>query len=174
MFNLKDYNLNEKVETYLKSIARPIDEKKLERWLKEKNVAFKSNPTAYAMKVLPSVIESGVLDAIEYIPASQPLFNAMREKGVVVKQDDCMYIDLLLTELAKRASEKEITDWCSSCLKYIISKNEKPTSKHFIDVFKKSKAINALGIDWEELQKRYADKNAEWEATMLALEMEGR
>ena len=181
MFNLKDYNLNDKAVELFNTLTNnglDIDTDKLASWLKEKGVAFKQSPTGWFLKVFPNEYKNGTFNNIEYIPASQPLFNAMRERGIVVKQNDCLYIDLLLTKicakLPKDEAQEQIRNWLMDAINFLIDKVEKPTSSHLISVFKRSKAIKELNIDWKALEKEYEEELANCEAMMLAIQMEGK
>ena len=177
MFNLKNYNLNDTVIEWVQAQVKgngDFDESKFEEWLKEKNVAFKSNPSAWLKTVFPKELEKGTFNRVTYVPATVPLFNAMRDKGIIVKQTDCLYIDLLLTKISKalgKSKSKEqvadkIGEWCKGSIEYITTKIEKPTSSDFINVFKKSKAVAQLKIDWVALQQEADKENKEWDELM--------
>lgn len=181
MFNLKDYNLNETVIAWVNTLTKDnqdFDEGRFEEWLKEKNVAFKSNPSGWLKVVFPKELEKGTFNRIVYIPATTPIFNAMRERNIIVKTTDTMYIDLMLQAICsklgrtlnKEKTEEKISEWIKGSIDYILKKIEKPSTTEFIAVFKKSKSVQALNIDWEAIDKEAKELNAKWDSTMKELE----
>lgn len=181
MFNLKNYNLNDPTITWLQTLIKDnddFDENRFEEWLKEKNVAFKSSPSAWLKTVFPKELERGTFNRIVYVPATQIFFNAMREKGVLMKQDDCMYIDIMLTTvckvLSRSKSEGQVQDtinkWCNDCIDYIVKKVSKPSSADFINVFKQARSIKALNLDWNKIDAESKEHNEHWDKLMKEIE----
>ena len=176
--NLKDYNLTERAREYIEQIIKDdedFNETRFENWLKERNVAFKDNPTAYVIKCFKPVYEKGCFSRIEYIPATQTLFNEFRSQGIVINYGEDMYIDIMLTHLRKKeiVNDKELIEMCDKAIKYIKEKNEKPNTKHFIDVFKNSKKLKGK-VDWEEVNDKTTRAMKQWEEIMEELYIYGK
>ena len=172
------YKLDSRViEHILDSVENNTEfsEERFEKWLKEKNVAFKSNPSAYVYKYFDVLLEKGIFSRIEYVPNTTSLFNGMREKGIKVIPNDTMYIDIFFNYLLNKGivEEAELIELCDKAINYLKLHYPNPTTTQFIDIFKKSKKLSKKTIDYEAIQKETDEANASWDATLLAIQMEG-
>ena len=174
---LKDtYKLDDRVIDHIHELTandQEFSDTRFEKWLKEKNVAFKSNPSAYVYKYFATLYQSGLFSRVEYVPNIQTLFNNMRSKGILVKQDDCLYIDILFQYLVAGNffEEAEIIELSNKAIDYLKLHYPYPTSTQYIDVFKKSRKLKSKNIDYELIEKKYQDENAKWDGILDELKI---
>ena len=139
------YKLNQNTIEYLLQLVNAnkelFSEEKFRNWYWENNIEFKSNPDKYLKAIFEKELKDGRFKPDQLVPNCLPLFNAMRQANIEVNHNDTLYISVMEKHLLQEGqiTIEELRELNHTILNYIVGKYEKPTSKHFIEMFKKSK-----------------------------------
>lgn len=166
-------NIDTVIDSILINVKEELDINKFKDWCMLVDFNSKTNPISYFRKVFLMEYKRGRFvkeeesieqPKIEYSPSIQPLFNAMREKGIVVKQEDTIFIDILMRYLLKNniLSTEEITDLNHTAVGFV-SKLDNPTSKEFVELWRNSRTLRNKKVDFTDIDEEYEKALHEWE-----------
>ena len=164
------------IETLDKTDGLDFDIDSFNEWLIEKDIANKINPSAYVKSCFAKELEHGTYKArteIKYIPAYQPLINAMREKGICVLNDDCVYLGCLWDYLLE--DKKLGIDTCKKLNHQVVDYMEKGQSFiDYVNLLKNSNTLKKYEIDWLVVDERAKKELHERNELMKKFESEIR
>jgi len=137
---------------------------KVVEFVESRNLSNINKPSAYIRSMITKEIkENGRFIRsveMEATPNLQPLFNDLRSKGVVVDENDTIYIDLLITALIDcGVDNKKITDLL---IRTTEKMNKGDKLAKFIALLRIEKVVLHSGIDFEALKERYQETVLNW------------
>lgn len=171
MFNLKDYNLNDITIDWLNKFIKDntnFDENKFEEWLKEKNVAFKSNPSAWLRKVFPQEVERGAFEKRKIVVGYPvTLIQAMRGKGIIISNDEGTYISVVWQHYIDAGFDPNaVAQLNHNIVDYM---KEGQRLQDYISLLKRSKTLAPYKIDWEDVENEYQKILSDWDKILTDL-----
>lgn len=171
MFNLKDYKLNEMTIDWLNKFIKDntnFDENKFEEWLKEKNVAFKSNPSAWLRKVFPQELERGAFEKRKVVVGYPVvLVQVMREKGIHISSEEGTYITVIWQHYIDTGFEPSAVAGLNH--KIVDYMQSGQGLQDYIALLKKSKTLAPYKINWEDVDKDYQKLMNDWDEVLSDL-----
>ena len=159
--------LNINVDEILNCVHEDIDTDKFKGWLEYNldKIKSKTNQTSYLKKSFQIEQSKGTFKKepqIEYLPNTQPLLNALREKGISVSYVQSAYISVLFDYLLNtlKINKDTLTTLNHQILDYM-----KPNQccDDYIKFIKKSKVIKKLDIDWNYIDEKSKKELEAWE-----------
>lgn len=165
-------NLNIDCEQAISALTREIDIEKFKAWL-ERNKSYiqtKQNIQSYFNRAFLKELEKGTFDVKLVSWNSTTLFNAMRGKGINVIQDDTCYITLMWNYYVKAGVKIDLIQELNH--KIVDFMKEGQTTQDYINLVKKSKALQDYKVDWKKLQEDYEIEIADWHRILANLSME--
>lgn len=170
-----DY-LNNQVNSFINSLVNQtnFDLNTFEAWIEDNNIKNKNNPNTYVLKIFKQELEKGTFKksstpTVYYIPTMQPLFNDMREKGILVTEDGSSYVEVLTTYILKNhlktGEELSVINHRAVSEVEVL---ENPTIKDFIKALKKE--LKDLPIDYKAVDEEYRSIEKEWNKIIKELE----
>ena len=152
--------LSSNVINYINEIVHDLtdfDENRFFKWLVDKNIAYKTNPSNYVKACFQAELENGTFSKvdIEFIPAIQPMLNFMRDKGIKINIDDTAFISVVneymlneaqMTQVEVATLNRQIIDW--------ILTRENPSSSDYVRGIKKANALKDKNMNWELIDSK--------------------
>ena len=160
-------NIDEKYIKDVIEIIRPYlnnhsDIIKIDKWLKSKNVLYRSNPTRFMKTTFVEELKSGSLERNRHCDPTS-LLNVMRENKIEIKKNADVYIYTMFDFLYNEGylNEKEIITCNHRAIKVLA--NQGKSTDDFIELYKKSKVGAERNFDWDAIEKEYKTNIKEWE-----------
>lgn len=140
------------------------------KWFHSRNVSYRISPISFLTKCGMEDIKKGNFDdntlsnSDTAVYCAQHLFNAMRNRGINVLVEDTVYINLVEAYILKQGlmTLQQLIEWNHQAVDCLANKGK--TSKDFIFLFKNTKAMRALKLPFNELEKEIKKFNDEWNA----------
>ena len=163
-------SLNINCDDILKTLTEEIDIDKFKAWLDRasNSINSKQNKQAYFNRAFQKELEKGTFEINESGINGVTLFQALREKGVKVIQEDTCYIMVMWGEIFYKCGVKAETIQQLN-RKIVDYMKEGQTSKDYINYVKNSQLVSSLKIDWDKVQKEYEKEYAEWQEILNSL-----
>ena len=146
-----------------------FDENQFKAWIERNDIETKNNPSAFVSKCFIKELNKGTFNHIEepeiiYVPAIQPFFNALEEKGIKVLPEDTLLIEETFTYLLNNniLTKEELTKLNHGIVEYILKQEGEHTSQEFMDLLMKSNTLKGRYIDWGTIASTAAMRNKEW------------
>lgn len=154
---------------YLNEVMRAnsdceLDNETFNEWLIANEVEKKSNPSAYLKACFKRELLAGTFKAkpkVNYIPNTQPLINAMMEKGICVSCDESAYVYELWHYLlnVKRIDYRECMELNHKVLDYMKAGQ---SFTEYKDLLQNSNTLKKYDVDWELIDKNTEKAIKEW------------
>lgn len=154
----------------LDTLTCEIDIDKFKAWLNRNLNTFKTkqNIQSYFKRAFYKELEKGTFKVKKEIWNGNTLFQALREKGVIVIHDDTCYICLMWEAYQKLGVKIDLVqDLNHKIVNYM---HEGQTSQDYINLVRKANALKDYQIDWDKLQQEYEVEIAEWHDILNGLE----
>ena len=154
-------------------VREEIDTDKFKTWFDYNLDKFKdkSNQNQYFKKSFANELSKGTftLNKVYYVPATEPMVNELRSKGIVLLADDTAYLYTMWEELLNHY--KVPRDVCVQINRYAIN-NLIITSdfNHYKKLVKESALLVNYKVDWAAINKKTSDFIAKWNETLDELE----
>lgn len=159
------------IELINKSISNypTFDENQFKAWIERNEIESKVNPSAFVSKCFVKELNKGTFDKSDkptttYVPATQPFFNYLKEKGIEVIPDDTALIDETFRYLLENEilSRDELSKLNHDIVEYMLKQESGHTSQEFINLMTKSNTLKGRYIDWSEITDRANQVNKKW------------
>jgi len=160
--HISSSSLNINCEDTLSVLTEEIDVDKFKAWFDRNINTFKSkqNIQTYFNRAFHKELEKGTFKLEEVGWNATTLFQALRERGVKVIQDDTCYICVMWEAYARVGVKIETVQELNH--KIVDFMKEGQTTQDYIDIVKKSKTLSEYNIDWDKVQETYEKEIAEW------------
>lgn len=166
-------NLNINCDEILQYIHEEIDADKFDSWLKFNLDTFKSktNQASYFKKSFLNELNKGTFkkEHLYFLPNTQPLINAMRDKNITILADDAAYLYVMWGYLLniKKIDEKTCVELNNKIIAYM---HDGQTFSDYKKLLKNSKTLKDYNIDWELIDKKTQAYISQWNDILLDLE----
>ena len=163
-------SLNVSCDEIINALTEEIDIEKFKAWF-DRNINYfktRQNIQPYFNRAFQKELEKGTFELNESGINGVTLFQALREKGVKVIQEDTCYIMVMWGEIFYKCGVKAETIQQLNH-KIVDYMKEGQTSKDYIEYVKNSQLVSSLKIDWDKVQKEYEKEYAEWQEILNSL-----
>lgn len=161
--NINESVIKDFIETIRPLITNHTDLLKVDKWYRERNINFKSNPIKYLKDYFVKDLKNGVFERIEKHFGTTSIMNAFRENKIEIKPNADIYLYTMLDFLYNEGylTEAELVECCKRAINVLTNKGK--TTDDFFDLFKKSKVSEKRKFNWEALEKEVAKNIKSWE-----------
>jgi len=153
-----------------------FNEERFQLWIDNNEIQSKNNPSAFVNKCFLKELNKGTFikpeePEIEYVPATTPMFNYMRELGIKVTQRSTGDIDVACTYILKHKvlTPDELATLNRQIIKHINEHKDTMNSGDFLPLMKKAKVL-AGKVNWTEVDDEAQKLWDEWEELMKELD----
>ena len=161
--NINESVIKDFIETIRPLITNHTDLLKVDKWYRERNINFKSNPIKYLKDYFVKDLKNGVFERIEKHFGTTSIMNAFRENKIEIKPNADIYLYTMLDFLYNEGylTEAELVECCKRAINVLTNKGK--TTDDFFDLFKKSKVSEKRKFNWEALEKEVNKNIKSWE-----------
>ena len=161
--NINESVIKDFIETIRPLITNHTDLLKVDKWYRERNINFKSNPIKYLKDYFVKDLKNGVFERVEKHFGTTTIMNAFRENKIEIKQNADIYLYTMLDFLYNEGylTEAELVECCKRAINVLTNKGK--TTDDFFDLFKKSKVSEKRKFNWEALEKEVNKNIKSWE-----------
>ena len=167
---LKNHNLQD-YDGILNYIHEEIDTDKFESWLKYNLDKFKSKAESYFIKSFTNELEKGTFEKtkVYYVPATEPMINELRSKGITILADESAYLYTMWEELLNRYKvPREIGVQVNR--QAINSLTITSDFKHYVQLIQNCDLLKSYKIDWADIKDKTDAFIKRWNETLDELE----
>ena len=161
-------NTDEKVINNCVEIIRPYlnnhtDLLKIDKWYREKNVAFKSNPVRFMQTTFVEELKKGTFDITPMNCDPHTLRRVLEKHGIKVKKHADVYLYTMFDYLYNEGylNQAEIIECNRRAVKTLA--NQGKSTDDFIELYKNSNVSRERGFDWEAIEKEFKENKKRWE-----------
>ena len=168
-------SLNINCDEILTHIQEEIDTDKFDSWLQFNLETFKSktNQTSYFKKSFLNELNKGTFkkEHLYFLPNTQPLINAMRDKNITILADETAYLYVMWDYLLniKKIDEKTCVELNNKVITYM---HDGQTFSDYKKLLKNSKTLKEYGVDWELIDQKAQEYIGGWNNILNELESE--
>lgn len=151
-----------------------FEEETFNEWLIIKDIEHKNNPNAYLRSCFKKELEKGTFKPkakVNYIPNTQVLINAMRDKGICVMANDSVWLSVVWEHIIKW-KELDIEECQELNHKILDYMGENKTIEDYKKLLMNSNTLKPLNINWGLLEEVVKHKILGWEKYLESLESE--
>ena len=155
-------SLNVSCDEIINALTEEIDIDKFTAWF-DRNIDYfktRQNIQPYFNKAFRKELDKGTFEKKREIWNGTTLFQALREKGVIVIQDDTCYISVMWGYYQDAGVKIETVQELNH--KIVDFMKEGQTTQDYIAFVKKSKVLQDYPIDWKKMEAEYEVEIAEW------------
>ena len=151
-----------------------FEEETFNEWLIIKDIEHKNNPSAYLRSCFKKELEKGTFKPkakVDYIPNTQVLINAMRDKGICVMSNDSVWLAVVWEYLInfKEIDFKECQELNHKILAYM---NENKSFEEYKKLLMNSNSLKKYDINWALLEEKAKQEILGWDKYLESLESE--
>jgi len=163
-------------EDIISGLREAIDVDKFKAWFDRNKTTFKTkdNIQTYFNRAFFKELERGTFK-IEEVKTVEwnatTLFNAMREKDIIVVQADTCYICLMFSAYSKLGVRIDTVQEVNH--RIVDSLEAGQTSQDYIKLVKEAPEFPNDKVDWNKLQIEYEAEMAEWNRILAELNSAG-
>ena len=168
-------SLNINCDEILTYIQEEIDTDKFDSWLQFNLETFKSktNQASYFKKSFLNELSKGTFkkEHLYFLPNTQPLINAMRDKNITILADETAYLYVMWDYLLniKKIDEKTCVELNNKVITYM---HDGQTFSDYKKLLKNSKTLKEYGVDWELIDQKAQEYIGGWNNILNELESE--
>lgn len=148
-----------------------FEEETFNEWLIIKDIEHKNNPSAYLRSCFKKELEKGTFKPkakVNYIPNTQVLINAMRDKGICVMANDSVWLAVVWEHLLWLEIDfKECQELNHKILDYM---NENKSFDTYKKLLMNSNSLKKYDINWALLEEKVKIKILGWDKYLEYLE----
>ena len=149
-----------------------IDFDKFKVWFDENKdkIANAYNRQRYFNTAFKDQMKKETFMAKGLVAECNTLVKVMRERGIVVTKDDCLYISIMWNYIfAQGMTENQACNLNHKVLEYM---EDGQTFNDYLGLIKRSNAIKPFNIDWDKVQSDYEKELATWTVMLNDLSLE--
>ena len=165
--------LNIVCDDILKEIKEPIDVDKFKTWFNYNlnNFKSKTNQTSYFKKAFTNELVKGTFEKakVYYVPATEPMINELRSKGITILADESAYLYTMWEELLNHYKvPREIGVQVNR--QAINSLTITSDFKHYVQLIQNCDLLKSYKIDWADIKDKTDAFIKRWNETLDELE----